>query len=125
MRLNLCNFELLKPGECQCTRCKRKVRAENPATLHAACPMGCNHLGDRGPRVKVVCDGKDAFATSYACAARGRCLPKYQPKGNNLKAWRERKPESDIYALCHGCPMFCAAERNECKGPAADLIPVV
>lgn len=33
-----------------------------------------------------------------------RCLPNYNPI--NTAAWTSRKPESDIYRLCHGCDLF-------------------
>lgn len=69
----------------------------------------CPYLGMQverdGIAVQVKCgcggDTKDQWYTAHACAIHGRCLPTLVPA--DLRVWKERKPESDIYHLCHGC----------------------
>lgn len=37
---------------------------------------------------------------AFVCDLHGRCLPRYNPAGDMLDKWMNRKPESDIYRLC-------------------------
>lgn len=72
-------------------------------------PPKCVYLGDPIERqgvtlmVKCCCNKgeREEWAAAYGCAIYGRCLPTMIPA--DLKAWRERKPESELYHLCHGC----------------------
>lgn len=72
-------------------------------------PPPCPHLGPAIQRdgivvkVKCGCSGqeRDQQHAAHECAIHRRCLPTLIPA--DLKAWEERKPESDIYRLCHGC----------------------
>jgi hypothetical protein len=53
--------------------------------------------------VKCGCGGKenDQFHVAHVCLIHRRCLPTLRPA--DPLAWRERKPESEIYRLCQGC----------------------
>lgn len=106
-----CEFEPVARG-IRCRRCGRVVRQHiDPSTCHAECPASCDHLGDRVGEILIECQScsgrvRVKFA-AHACAEfgdRGRCLPAYVPP--DLAAWRERKPESELYHLCAGCTKF-------------------
>lgn len=69
--------------------------------------QACEHLGQAlSTTVKTdckTCDGKRTMQVRvYACNLHTRCLPHYKPV--ELEKWLARKPESDIYKLCHHCP---------------------
>jgi hypothetical protein len=54
--------------------------------------------------VKCGCSGGDEEeikVAAHRCAVHGRCLPTLVPA--DLQAWQDRRPESEIYHLCHGC----------------------
>ena len=73
----------------------------------------CIHLGKAlDTTVKVACTScggnKPMLARVYECAVtkHGRCLPNFTPNSDKMKQqWLDRKPESDLYALCYECPL--------------------
>jgi len=80
----------------------------------------CVHRGEQLElAVKVeCCNGRRTRnASVFICDARHRCLPSYRPKNAALESWKERKPESDLYALCAGCSMFepVAQDASACE----------
>ena len=86
------------------------VDTETLAVRITPVPRGaCLHLGPAvardGVNVKVKCGcsskEKELLHAAHECAVHGRCLPTLVP--TDLAAWQARKPESEIYHLCHGC----------------------
>lgn len=96
----------------RCEQCGLEVEFRGKFYRHnckAFAPPPCPHLGPAIERdgvtirVKCGCNGKehDQPHVAHECALFKRCLPTLIPV--DPKVWQERKPESDIYHLCHGC----------------------
>lgn len=89
-----------------CSHCGHRLPAGIGDDTHKTC-NNCQHLGPTIERegitikVKCGCNEHDQPHVAHECAKFKRCLPTLIPV--DLKAWEERKPESDIYHLCHGC----------------------
>lgn len=93
-----------------CRWCKKASPVPGRVVVRAC--FGCRHLGDTISQIKVACQcpGRtEAIVAVARCAVYDRCLPHWRPSGDDLAKWRERKPESDIYHLCHGCESFTAS----------------
>jgi hypothetical protein len=88
-------------------KCFASCRKRNPQPAKI---VSCEHLGDAIGVVKVecgTCRGRVLVKWPvHVCefVAGGRCLPTFIPA--DLTEWEARKPESDIYRLCHGCSDF-------------------
>jgi hypothetical protein len=93
----------------QCERCGRKFRNNYRGKPLCNCPVvPCPYLGEPiqrngvGIQIKCACGGNiERFHTAYKCQLFGRCLPSLRPV--DPAAWNDRKPESDLYHLCHSC----------------------
>ena len=77
---------------------------------YEVCPCGgntdtCRHIGECVSRIKTVCKEIVITQKTNACDIHSRCLPSYNPTGDQLTKWLER-PESRLYHLCHGCESF-------------------
>lgn len=109
-----CVWKLLG-NRIECETCERSLAWSAGAPYpRRNCRGRCVHLGDQVGEILVECESCQGRVRikqpAHHCAAfgdRGRCLPAYIPL--DLKVWTERKPESDIYHLCHGCNRFRAA----------------
>ncbi len=103
--LLLCRFE--KNGVCR--RCGRENKS-GVAALKANCRAVCVHAGDAVPDILTRCKSCKGNVLikqeARVCDLYGRCLPGFEPHGDELADWVERKPESDIYRLCRSCPEF-------------------
>ena len=105
-----CQFQPTNAG-CRCKNCGREVRGHDGDKLIAECVpragYNCRHRGEPAGAIRVACSsqaGKVKEVPAFKCNAfgpSGRCLPLFAP--SNLKAWEDRKPESQIYHLCVGC----------------------
>lgn len=96
---------------CQREGCGNALYAAAAEFCHAECRLSCSHIGPRAGEILVECESCEGRVRikhpAHHCAAfgeRGRCLPTYRPA--DLAAWAARKPESEIYHLCAGCPKF-------------------
>lgn len=109
----LCNFKRGRAGW-YCTRCHKQAGFASDRSPVRNCQVGpCVHLGEQVSAVKVTCTNcrgeKQVMRPVHRCPLHGRCLPTYEPIGELLTEWQQRKPESDIYTLCHLCDDFDAS----------------
>lgn len=104
-----CEFPSLVCGTA-CYHCGYTLKKDYEVQPYRNCPgPPCNHLGIPIERdgvtikVKCGCTGKehDQPHVAHECTLYNRCLPTLRPA--DLAAWLARKPESDLYHLCHGC----------------------
>lgn len=97
-------------GRCwRCGRINATPIADHLIKFACLAPvLPCPHLGEFVGHVLVqcqTCSGNVRLKQpAHKCDSYNRCLPTFWPIGNGLKAWVERKPESDIYQLCATCP---------------------
>lgn len=95
-----------------CMRCKRSIEwSESKGPLIAKCKVACRFIGQAMTPIKVSCNCPDnptntKIVSVFQCQIHGRCLPGFNPTGEDLEKWEERKPESDIYRLCLRCDDF-------------------
>jgi hypothetical protein len=69
--------------------------------------MSCTNLkGPKGACSVFCANGQMKRSTFFECEIHDLCLPFYAPGERELSQWNDRKPHSDVYALCHGCPDF-------------------
>lgn len=105
-----CQFIATSYG-CRCTACGRQVKGHSGDRLVASCLAPCVHLTPTADVALIECEScQGRVRIKYPandCAIYGRCLPTFVPA--DLKAWEARKPESDLYHLCHGCDRFSPA----------------
>lgn len=94
-----------------CIRCKYKLPKSFPDNPHRTCDgPECKHLGDiiikQGVKVTVKCHCGTSHVNYpvHYCSIFKRCIPALVP--NSKTEWEERKPESDLYHLCHGCTKY-------------------
>ncbi len=66
----------------------------------------CPHLGKHIGCVKLFCRRTNRIprARSHKCDLHRRCLPTVEFDNELLEEWKERKPESDLFAICSRCP---------------------
>lgn len=85
------------------------VTAVDCERVHAQCLVAveCERKTSYVGTIKVGCHaGKERDEPAFTCQRFGRCLPNYNPQGEQLREWRLRQPEASIYHLCHGCESF-------------------
>jgi hypothetical protein len=66
----------------------------------------CKHRGERTGAVKLQCCAQGSVRpyTTHTCTIYRACVVAFEPP--DREAWLNRKPESDLFALCEGCPDF-------------------
>lgn len=106
-----CEFPSGKKGE-RCSKCGFTLPVDFSAPpAHRCIASICPHLLPPIERagatilVKCGCSGqeKEQFHVAHGCEIHGRCLPTLRLTDEQRVQWEERKPESDLYHLCHGC----------------------